>query len=197
MQCLSIFSSPDAHLTMTIVDTTSPIEVLLEDNGVVTKCDIAPVENDNLTDIKVSQCQCRISCFYGRETPYFWDACSELEIFSNLKSAVTFVLEPQTGDDPDQGVFSVAVTNEDDGSYLRADFPNTRDIFPVFDVPQSLTYKYQFDLLRPALKAWQKTKKRTNIMMDEYGRMCIQHIVEDSKGAKHFVNFKMLPMLDI
>jgi len=197
MQCLSIFSSPDAHLTMTINSTTAPIELLLEDNGVVTKCDIAPVEHENLVEIKVSKCQCRISCYYGKETPYFWDVCSELEIFSNVKSKVTIAVEPQADDDPDKGVFSMGVKNEDDGSYLRADFPNNGDIFPVFDVPQSLTYNYQFDLLRPALRAWQKTKKRTSLMMDEYGRMCIQHIVQDDQGGKHYVNFKVMPMSDI
>jgi len=195
MQCLSISSSPDTQLTMTITSTTRPIEILLEDNGNVTKCDIAPVENESLVDIKVSESRCELKCLYGKNTPHFRNACSELEIFSSPKNVVSFVIEPQNGSKP--GVFSMAVSNDDDNSYFRADFPNSRDLFPLFDVSQSLTHQYQFDLLKPALKAWQGTQKRTNLKMDEYGRMCIEHILQDDKGGSFIVSFKIMPMTEL
>jgi len=195
MQCLSISPSPDTHLTMTIMSTTRPIEILLEDSGMTTKCDIAPVENEDLVDIKISESRCVLKCLYGRDTPHFHAACSELEIFSNPKNVVSFVIEPQSGEKA--GVFSMAVSNDDDGSYFRADFPNTKDLFPLFDVSKSLTHQYQFDLLKPALKAWQNTQRRTNIKMDEYGRMCIEHIVQDEKGGSFIVSFKIMPMSEL
>jgi len=195
MQCLSISPSWDTHLSITILSITRPIEILLEDNGMVTKCDIAPVENEDLVDIKISESRCVLKCLYGRETPHFRAACSELEIFSNPKNVVSFVIEPQSNEKA--GVFSMAVSNDDDGSYFRADFPNTKDLFPLFDVSQSLTHQYQFDLLKPALKAWQNNQKRTNIKMDEYGRMCIEHIVQDEKGGSFIVSFKIMPMSEL
>jgi len=178
LQCLQIFGEA-SHMELSYLGAGHPVSLILEDQGVITQCQIRTLDAMGPID------------FNFRSSPIVSRAIVKSEL---LKEALA-ELEPPGGSivqirmSPEASFLSMAVNG--DSCSAQVDFPSdgqSNDVFTAFECKEAVTNSYKLNLIRPCVKVLAKSEQ-TNIRMNSVGMLSMQHVIPAEDGNTNWIEF--------
>ncbi|KAK3083652.1 hypothetical protein FSP39_000809 [Pinctada imbricata] len=188
LECLTIFGSTSApgvttNLKMCYGGYGCPLQLVLEEDGVLTECSIKTLEPDEILDFNF--CSENVINKIIMKSECLKEAFSELDMSSDI---LQFLMSP------DPPYFRLS-TFGDAGS-THSDFPKDSDMIESFSCTQTQTNRYKVSLLKPSVKAL-GLSTRVSIRTDNRGFLSIQYMIKNEDGQICFVEYYCAPDEDV
>lgn len=168
-------------LRLTYKEYGSPLELLLEENGVTTTCALTTYEPDQLAELELESDPPPSKLIMRSE--WLSDAISELD--SNGGDVLTIRQSPK------RPFFRLSVKGLLGSAQM--DYPNDRSVLETFTCKIDVKNSYKFSMVRATLRAMTASEK-ISIRTDELGTMAIQFMIAVGEGRHSFVEFKILAL---
>lgn len=184
MECLNIFGCPTTPGAMTSLKLCyngygSPLNLLLEDEGVVTDCSIKTQEPDDVLDFDFNNANVINKIIMKSEC--LKEAFIEMDVSSDVL---------QLSLSPDPPYFRLSTFGG--MSTFHMECPKDSELIELFQCSQAQTNRYKTSLVRPAAKALALSNK-TSIRTDDRGFLCLQFMIVTENGHTSFVEFYCSP----
>jgi cell cycle checkpoint protein len=182
LQCLQIFGQ-QSHLHMSYAGYGHPLALILEEDGVITQCEIKTLEAEAPIDFNF-----RSSAIISRavvKSQFLRDCFAELDVPGASKVTVHM--------SPEAPFLSMSV--EGDSSSCKVDFPSDKEaeVFTEFEAKSATSNTYPLSLIRPCAKALAKSD-HTNLRINEGGMWSMQHVIPANDGTlTNWVEFLICP----
>ncbi|XP_064079279.1 cell cycle checkpoint protein RAD1-like [Macrobrachium nipponense] len=184
VECLSIFgvsSSPGVtpSLKMYYDGHGTPLEIILEEGGVVTDCKIRTQEADDTLDFNFTNTGVLNKIIMRSEVLK--------EVFSELDTS-SDVLEILMS--PDAPYFRLTTYGTYGTNHI--DMPKNSDMVEHFMVKKTMSQKYKLNLLKHCNKALAASQK-VSVRTDDRGFLCFQFMIKTEDSHICFVEFFCCP----
>ncbi|KAI8513466.1 PREDICTED: cell cycle checkpoint protein RAD1-like [Branchiostoma belcheri] len=184
LECLTIFGSSSAPgmntaLKMCYAGYGSPLQLLLEEGGVLTDCSIKTMEPDEMLDFGFSSANVENKVIMKSEC--LREAWSELDMTSEVLQILM---------SPDKPYFRLSTFGY--AGSIHADYPKDSDMVESFQCEQTQTNRYKLSLLKPSVKALSLSCK-ISIRTDHRGFLSLQYMVRNEDGQVSFVEYYCCP----
>jgi len=157
-----------------------PLYLTLEENGVVTTCELITYEPETMEDIPLGRDALALKIIM--KAGWLYDAIQELEGSSVERLIVAA--------SPQHPYFSLSASGSMGSTVVE--FSNDRSLLESFQVPQSIQHTYKFTLINCATRAMAITSK-VSIRGDNAGVLSMQFMIEHEGGNPSFIDFRFLP----
>lgn len=158
----------------------SPFSIILEENGVVTTCDLVTYEAEDPEEIPFSRQETEVKIIM--QARYLHDAISELSLMSPERLDIAaYIKEPWFSLSGSGALGSASV-----------EFAKSRNLLETFSVGGRWGQSYKFDMVYASLDAMRLASK-VSIRGDHQGVLSLQFMVEVESGGVSFVDFRFVP----
>lgn len=168
-------------LRITYQEFGSALDLVLEENGVITTCSLTTYEPDNLAELELE-----INCIPDKiimRSEWLSDAMIELD--SHGGDVLSIRQSPQR---PWLRLSVKGILGS-----AQMDYPNDRSVLETFSCKADVKNSYKFSMIRPCLKAMAASEK-VSIRTDDLGTLAIQFMIAIGEGRHSFVEFKILAL---
>ncbi|XP_065333164.1 cell cycle checkpoint protein RAD1-like [Cloeon dipterum] len=187
LECLDIFgdansnSSPTA-LMLRYQGYGHPIQLLLEEEDVVTDCSIRTLEVEELANFDFTSDDV-INKIILKSEPL-------KEIFNAIEPSTDIVELNLYSNEPIVKLRTVGYMGE-----VEIDISKDSDMIELFQCESDSTSKYKYCHFKQALKALAISQK-VSIRTDDGGLLCMQFMIKNDYGHICFIEFHCLPVVD-
>lgn len=168
-------------LRLTYKEYGSPLDLVLEENGVVTTCSLTTYEPDELAELELEMTPMPDKIIMRSE--WLSDAMSELDSHGGEVLSIR--------QSPNRPWFRLGVKGMLGSAQM--DYPNDRSVLETFNCRADVKNSYKFSMIRTCLKAMSASEK-VSIRTDEMGTLAIQFMISVGEGRHSFVEFKILAL---
>lgn len=168
-------------LRLTYKDYGSSLDLVLEENGVVTTCALTTYEPEDLAELELEMNPMPDKIIMRSE--WLSDAMSELD--SHGGDVLSIRQSPQ------RPWFRLSVKGILGSAQM--DYPNDRSVLETFNCRADVKNSYKFSMIRTCLKAMSASEK-VSIRTDELGTLAMQFMISVGEGRHSFVEFKVLAL---
>lgn len=202
LDCMQLFgsSSESTSATMTYSNLDASFKISLEESGVLTTCDIATLEPDDVYAGLVTPQEARNNSLYAqfRQNP---ETCRLILRADPLRDAMQEMCDVLGGGDvtffvvnnPEES-FKMQVKGSLD--FFEVEFPKTSGAFVLFQCSSESKFSYLNPSVQLGMKAL-SISKETYIRINSEGLMSIQHQIKDrGKPSEPYIDFFILPAED-
>lgn len=184
LDCLNIFgSSPTPGATtalkMCYESYGCPLQLLLEENGVLTDCSLKTLEPEETLDFNFNSLNVVNKIIMKSEC--LKEAFAELDMSSEVLEILM---------SPDKPHFRLSTYGNAGSSH--SDFPKESDMVESFQCSQTQTNRYKVSLLKPSVKALMLSS-RVSIRTDRRGFLSMQYMIKTEDGQVCFVEYFCAP----
>ncbi|KAL5017623.1 hypothetical protein ScPMuIL_007212 [Solemya velum] len=188
LECLTIFGSTSfpgvtTSLKMCYAGYGCPLVLILEEDGVLTDCNIKTLEADEVLDFNF--CSSNVVNKIIMKSECLKEAFNELDMSSDILEILM---------SPDAPYFRLS-TFGNSGS-THSDFPKDSDMVESFQCSQTQTNRYKISLLKPSVKALGHST-RVSIRTDNRGFLSLQYMIKNEDGQICFVEYYCVPDEDL
>ncbi|XP_063242126.1 cell cycle checkpoint protein RAD1 isoform X2 [Bacillus rossius redtenbacheri] len=181
VECLSIFGGAATTVKMRYQGYGSPLTLLLEEDGVITDCNIRTLEPDSPLEYSFQPDDVVNKVILHSES--FREVFSDLDPSSDL-------LEMTLTPDPGQLCF----TTDGQAGETQISIPKDSELIEAFDCSVKTVSRYQFSYIKPSLKALAISAK-ASVRINEQGLLCFQYMVP-TEVETCFIEYYCLPLTD-
>lgn len=168
-------------LRLTYAEYGSSLDMILEENGVVTTCSLTTYEPDDLSHIELESDPAPNKLIMKAE--WLSDAISELD----GSGGDTLTIRQS----PNRPFFRLSVKGLLGSAQM--DYPNDRSVIETFQCRMDVKNSYRFSMIRTSLKAMAAAEK-VSMRTDDLGTIAIQFMIGVGEGRYSFVEFKALAL---
>lgn len=186
LECINVFGSASADKTallMAYYETEGMFQLTLEEDGVLTECDLRTmVQQEDAIDFNFRASRIISKAILSSDA--LKDAFSELAEIGGAKK-VQIQVSPL---DPLLRLISIGTVGT-----IDIEFPRRSDAFISFHCEHEQCFSYSLPLLQHALRAL-SCAKETFLRINEPGMLTLQHMIVSSLGQRSFVDFVIYPL---
>ncbi|RDD42886.1 Cell cycle checkpoint protein RAD1 [Trichoplax sp. H2] len=186
LECLSIFgnSSPNttAAMKMCYNGYGNPLILMLEENEVLTDCNIQTQESSEILDFNFLSTNVINKIIMKSEC--LKEAFSELDMTSEV---IEILMSPTTP------YFRLSTFG--DYGDIHFDYPKDSEMVESFECRQLQINKYKITLIKPSVKALTLSSK-ISIRMDNRGFLSLQFMIQNDDNQISFVEYLCAPNED-
>lgn len=168
-------------LRLTYHEYGSPLDMILEENGVVTTCSLTTYEPEDLADIDLDVDPVPNKLIMRSE----WLADAMAELDGNGGDILTIRQSPT------RPFFRLSVKGLLGSAQM--DYPNDRSVIETFNCRADVKNSYKFSMIRTSMRAMAAAEK-VSMRTDDLGTMAIQFMIGVGEGRHSFVEFKVLAL---
>eukprot|EP00474_Spongospora_subterranea_P002566 CRZ03024.1 hypothetical protein [Spongospora subterranea] len=183
-RCLTVFGDKSAHVEFLYRGDGFPITFILEDQGVITECQINTLEPVSLPDFNF-----RSSSVINRaiiKSSLLKEALSDMDIPGSQYIDITM--------SPVHPFIKLA----SNAGAMRSEvqFLNDPEVFPVLACQTTASFPYALPLFRSTVKALSMATQ-TNIKMNTEGMLLLQHSIKslENTNIKNWIEFTLSPAI--
>jgi len=184
LDCLNMFGKPEASgapvgLRMFYHGYGHPLELMLEESGVVTDCRLKTMEPSDILDFDFNSTNVCSKIIMKAECLKV--AFSELDMTSDL---LEILISPE---DPYFRLSTFGIA----GSSTQ-DFPQDSDMIEAFYCQNLASHRYRMALIKPCIRALSVADK-VSVRVDFRGFLSLQFLIKNEDGQISFVEFYCCP----
>lgn len=168
-------------LRITYKELGSSLDLILEENNVLTKCSLTTYEPDELVDIDILTDPAPDKIIMRSE----WLHDAMIEMDAGQTDALTLRQSPRR---PFLRLSSKGLLGS-----VQMDYPNDRSVLETFSCSEDVKNTYKFSMLKTSLRAM-KESSRISLRTDEHGTLSMQFMIAVGEGRNSFVEFRMLAL---
>nr|CAD7462026.1 unnamed protein product [Timema tahoe] len=181
VECLSIFGGALTILKMRYQGYGHPLTLLLEEDGVITDCNIRTLEPENPVEFNFNA-DSDINKVIIKSEPL-------KEIFNDL-DPTSGVLQIILSSDPPHLQFST----EGNAGDTQVNIPSHSEIFESFECNIVTSSRYQFSSVKSSFKSL-AISERASIRIDENGLLCFQYMIP-TDAETCFIEYYCMPLAE-
>jgi len=184
LDCLNMFGKSEAAaapvgLRMFYKGYGHPLELMLEESGVVTDCRLKTMESSELLNFDFNSTNICSKIIMNAECLKV--AFSELDMTSDL---LEILISPE---DPYFRLSTFGIS----GSSTQ-DFPQDSDMIEAFLCHKHASHRYRISLIKPCIRALSVADK-VSVRIDYRGFLSLQFLIKNEDGQISFVEFYCCP----
>lgn len=160
----------------------SDFSIIIEENGVVTTCDLVTYETEDPEEIPFSRHETEVKIIM--QARYLYDAMSELSLTSPQRLDIT--------SSPNAPWLSLSGSGPLGSATIE--FAKSRELLETFSVGGKWGQSYKFEMVKAALEAMRLASK-VSMRGDHQGVLSLQFMVEVEGGGISFVDFRFVPFV--
>lgn len=190
LECISIFGegqfdNKQCQFYLSYDGEGSPLSILLEDQGVMTECEIQTIEGVGMSDFNF-----RSNSIINRaiiNSQYLKDALNDLEVRGSGGTLELFM-------SPNPPFFTLSVSGEAYSSSVALPRDSGKDVFSVFECTQTRRFRYDFNLFKGCFRALTRAE-RVSIRMNSVGMIQLQFVIQSivNPSIQNWINFELCP----
>lgn len=170
LHCLQVFGV-SSHMQMSFDQSGSAVSLILEDDGVITECEIRTLEDVDSADFNF-----RGSPIAARtviKSTFLKECFSELDVPG--ADGISIHMMPRAP--------FLSMSVKGDNTSVEVDFPSDQssEVFTEFECRTLASNTYSLSMIRPCIKALAKAEN-TNLRMNEDGMLSMQHVIPTRDG---------------
>ncbi|KAA8894162.1 Rad1/Rec1/Rad17 [Sphaerosporella brunnea] len=158
-----------------------PLSLMLEENGVVTTCELVTYEPEAVQEIPFAMDQLVLKIIM--KSSWLYDAIQELE--GSSVERLTIAVSPQ------HPYFSLSASGPTGSTVVE--FSNDQNLLQSFKCDEPAQHTYKFCLVKCAAKAMAVASK-VSIRSDRLGVLSMQFMIEQEGGGANFVDFRFMSL---
>ena len=161
----------------------SSLDLTLEDQSIVTKCELTTYEPDDLVDLELRSDPIPNKIIMKGE--WLVDAITELD------ASQTDILNiRQCPRRPFFRISAKALLGS-----IQMDYPNERSVLETFICSTESKNNYKFSMIKTSVRAMKEASK-VSIRTDSYGTLSMQFMIPVGEGRNSFVDFRILSLTE-
>lgn len=183
MECLNIFGGAPGQsftsLKMCYPGHGEPLELVLEEGGVVTECHIKTMDADEILDFNFTSLGVQNKIIMKSEC--LRDAFNDLDSSSQVIEVLL---------SPDEPWFRLSTFGQ--AGRTVNEYPKDSDMMESFECRVTQANRYKLTLLQPSIKALLQSTK-VSVRMDTRGFLSLQYMIKVEDGSTCFVEYLCAP----
>ncbi|KAL0266970.1 UNVERIFIED_CONTAM: hypothetical protein PYX00_009367 [Menopon gallinae] len=185
LECLSIFGTSAGSVTtlkMTYQGTGFPLEILIEEDGIITNCTVKTMSPDLLLDFNFGRTNVPNKIILHSDA--MKDIMHDLDMTSEI---VKIFISPNAP--------YFRLTTLGDAGESQTDIPKDCGIVDSFQCNSVVQYSYKIIHIKPSIKPLGISNK-VSIRINDRGFLCFQYMIKIDENHVSFVEYYCTPVVD-
>lgn len=168
--------------------TGSPFQIILEEQGVTTVCNLLTYEPEDSEEIPFDRDDLEVKIIM--QSRYLFDAISEISSMTNMGSTSSSRLSITAS--PRSPYLFLSATGPHGSTSVE--FSKSRELLETFTVTRRWSQSYKFEMIKAATEAMRLASK-VSFRSDGQGVLSLQFMVEVEGGGVSFIEFRFVPFM--